>query len=365
MNEVYAVYGSHQSYYTGKMEAYLRAKGIPYRSVEFSPSRIRRAASHTGVMQIPQIECPDGTWLVDTTVVIDWFERTRPEPALSPKDPALRFLSLLLEDYADEWLWRPAMHYRWSYKESARLNAYWLGEHLGEAPGPSFVKTLYWRIRQPMFFVRGDGVTDRTADAVEDSYLSSLDALEAIFRTRPFILGERPVEADFGFFASMYRHFFCDPASGRIMRERAPGVQEWVARMWNMTAGRSAAGALPEGIPTGLEPLLGALADIYLPYLDANEEAFARAASNVSYQAQGVGWTEPTKPYRVWCLARLREQFAALGDDDRARVEGAFHRANSLAVLKNAARVAAPELVPPLPIPADSQRAAVDSWWRS
>jgi len=21
----------------------------------------------------------------------------------------------LVEDYADEWLWRPALHYRWSY----------------------------------------------------------------------------------------------------------------------------------------------------------------------------------------------------------------------------------------------------------
>ena len=29
-----------------------------------------------------------------------------------PADPMLRFAALLIEDYADEWLWRPAMHYR-------------------------------------------------------------------------------------------------------------------------------------------------------------------------------------------------------------------------------------------------------------
>ena len=32
-------------------------------------------------------------------------------------------MSRLLEDYADEWLWRPAMHYRWSYEADARRAA--------------------------------------------------------------------------------------------------------------------------------------------------------------------------------------------------------------------------------------------------
>ena len=32
-----------------------------------------------------------------------------------------RFVALLVEDYADEWLWRPAMHYRWSYAHDREL----------------------------------------------------------------------------------------------------------------------------------------------------------------------------------------------------------------------------------------------------
>ncbi len=65
MTDRYIVYGSQASYYTGKLEAYLRAKGIAYRLEAFTPSNLRECSRATGVMQIPQLRCPDGSWLVD------------------------------------------------------------------------------------------------------------------------------------------------------------------------------------------------------------------------------------------------------------------------------------------------------------
>src|SRR5690606_28065389 len=121
----------------------------------------------------------DGTWLVDTTLIIAHFERIQPEPRIVPADPAVRFVSHLLEDYADEWLWRPAMHYRWSYPETARLMSGWLAEHLAELPTPMFSKKLFWRIRQRQVFVRRDGVTPATRHATEAVYLETLAALES------------------------------------------------------------------------------------------------------------------------------------------------------------------------------------------
>src|SRR5262249_36658531 len=100
------VYGTTASYYTGKLEAYLRAKGIDYRLEPLSAASMRRCARHTGIVQVPQVECPDGSWLVDTTLIIEYFERARPEPAVTPRAPAVAFVSRLVEDYADEWLWR-------------------------------------------------------------------------------------------------------------------------------------------------------------------------------------------------------------------------------------------------------------------
>ena len=359
------VYGTDCSYYTGKLEAYLRAKGIAYRLEPFSPSNLARAGRHTGVMQIPQVECPDGTWLVDTTLIIEHFERTRPEPVLHATDPATSFVSLLLEDYADEWLWRPAMHYRWSFPETARLMSAWLAEHVAERRVPAWLKRRFWRTRQYRTFVRGDGVSSETRAAVEASYLQTLHALEAIFRTRPYVLGARPTEADFGFFASMFRHFFSDPAPGRLMRERAPGVHEWVARMWNGRPERFAGAPVPSGLPSDLAPLLDAVASIYLPYLDANAQAYAEGRKRVRHRVQGVEFDEPVKPYRVWCRDRLSRRLADLDAAARAAVEQAFGSSEPLDRLSSPSPKPAHEPIGPLPIRPDERHRPVDSWWRS
>ena len=236
---------------------------------------MKRCARHTGVVQVPQVECPDGTWLVDSTLIIEHYERLLPEPAIRPRVAAVAFVSELLEDFGDEWLWRPAMHYRWSFPANARLMSAWLAEHPTERRAPQWVKRLFWRRRQYGTFVAGDGVDATTRAAVEETYLATLAALEAIFATRPYVLGERPTEADFGFFASMFRHFACDPAPGRVMRTRAPGVHEWVARMWNLRPERVARAPLPDHLPDDLGALLEIVTAEYLPYLEANARAFA------------------------------------------------------------------------------------------
>lgn len=358
------VYGTTCSYYTGKLEAYLRTKGIAYRLEAFSEANMGRCARHTGVRQIPQVECPDGSWLVDTTLIIEYLEAVQPEPAVSPREPAVAFVSRLLEDYADEWLWRPAMHYRWSFPETARLMSAWLAEHVRERRAPEWVKRRFWRTRQHGVFVRGDGVNAETRSAVEAAYLETLSALEGIFERRPYILGERPTEADFGFFASMFRHFLCDPAPGRIMREGAPGVHEWVARLWNTGPERIAAAPLPAALPDDLGPLLGAVAATYLPYLDANARAYAEGEKRVSYSVQGVSFEEPVKPYRVWCRDRLHRAFADLADGPRAAVSAALGSAEAAERLASASPKPAPDVTGSLPIRSDGHRKAVDSWWR-
>ncbi|HAE27376.1 MAG TPA: glutathione S-transferase family protein, partial [Hyphomonas adhaerens] len=104
------VYGLKVSYFTGKLEAYLRYKEIPY---EFCPMTardfMRTIPEKTGAMQMPAVELPDGRWMTDTSPMIDWFETQHPDPPILPEDPAQAFLCRLIEDYADEWLWRPAM----------------------------------------------------------------------------------------------------------------------------------------------------------------------------------------------------------------------------------------------------------------
>ena len=52
-----------------------------------------------------------------------------------PADPLQAFVSRLVEDHADEWMWRPALHYRWSYSRDAHLLSHRIVEELNAVQG--------------------------------------------------------------------------------------------------------------------------------------------------------------------------------------------------------------------------------------
>jgi len=318
-NRTLRVYGSKISYFTGKLEGYLRYKEIPYEFVPMTPFVRARVGRRTGTTQMPAVELPDARWMTDTTPMIDWLESQHPEPAVIPRDLLQAFASRLVEDYADEWLWRPALHYRWSHRGDALLlSRRIVDELMPRVPLPGALKRFAIRRRQRGRYVRGDGVTAATRGHVENLYLRSLDQLAAIFASRPFLLGERPTLADFGFFASMFRHFGLDPTPNAIMLERAPAVWAWVARVWNARASR-VQGALVAGVPPDWTPILREIGEAYLPYLCANAEAWKARAKRFDVEIQGARYERlPVSRYRVWCLERLRAHFEALPSDARA-----------------------------------------------
>lgn len=309
------VHGAAVSYYTGKLEGYLRYKEIPYERVALGPSGMRRLRERTGAAQMPALELPDGRFLTDTTPTIAWLEARHPDPPVIPRDPLQGFVSRLVEDYAEEWLWRPAMHYRWSYRtDRLHLSRRIVDELMGEIPLPGFVKRALIRRRQRGGYVQRDGVSRETWDHVEGIYLRSLEQLEAIFRTRAYLLGDLPTLADFGFFAPMFRHFSQDPTPSELMRERAPAVFEWQARLWNARASRLRGSLLP-GIPADWSPILREIGSAYLPFLNDNALAWQAGKRRFDARVQGVHYRRmPVSQYRVWCLEQLRGHFEALPD---------------------------------------------------
>jgi len=58
-----------------------------------------------------------------------------------------------------------------------------------------------------------------------------------------------------------------------------------------------------------------------LPYLHANAQAFEAKTKKVSYQTQGVNWSVPLAPYRVYCLNQLRQNYQALAADDKTTID--------------------------------------------
>jgi len=315
------IYGSKISYFTGKLEAFLRYKKIKYKFVPVSLLRFEKIRRHTGVKQVPAVVLSDGRWMTDTTPMLQWLDGQTKGVAVIPKDPLQAFFSFIIEDYADEWLWRPAMHFRWSYKESADLLSGKIADEiLGGIPLPRAIKGFYFKKRQQGIFVRGDGVSYQNREHVESIYFRNLEWLEAIFKKRSFLLGNRPTIADYGYYGSMFRHFSQDPTPAAIMKARAPNVYEWTSRMWDNKETFST--GLESGVPEDWSPILKDVGASYLPYLNANAEAYLAGNKYFTVTIGGGLYKKiRTSQYRVWCLERLQEHFHALPSNTKEMVK--------------------------------------------
>ncbi|MEC7512602.1 MAG: glutathione binding-like protein [Pseudomonadota bacterium] len=288
---------------------------------------------------MPAVETPQGQWLYDTTPTIQWFETVYPDIPIMPKNKALAFVSLLLEDYGDEWLWRPAMWWRWMPPVSRRA----LGTRIMK--GALGAPALWWYFaqRQSREWLWGDGMTKDNSDAVRDMYFEELEFLEAVFAKQAFILGSHASAADFGYFASMFRHFGNDPDPAEIMRARAPHTYAWLARLWNAKA--QALGAKQHWVfPKGRHwtPLLDRIANDYLPYLKANAEAFRDGERRFDFVGKNHSFRRTkTTFYRVWCLEILQRHYRALNARDKAHVDGLFAPVGRISKILNARQISA------------------------
>jgi len=321
--ESVTLYGSHVSYFTGKLENYLRVKGVPYRFLAMQmPGDFKKVKAAVGVEQMPAVQLADGRWLTDSTKIIEWFENQTPENSLIPDDPVQAFFCFLIEDYADEWLWRPAMHYRWHYPLGAQFASRLIvDEMLSDLPLPAWLKRLGITQRQRQGFTSGDGVTPHNVKGVEAIYLRLLEQLQAIFKQRDFILGSRPSLADIGLAGPFFRHFAFDPVPLEIMRNKAPAVLEWVARLWNTRLDQCHGSSWLKGMPEDLSPLLSDIGLHYLPSLNANAAAVERGALKFDMSVAGVDYPSArSSRYRVWCLQQLRERYQQLPADAAAAV---------------------------------------------
>ena len=317
--------GSSISYFTGKMENYFRLKGIPYQleAMDF-PSEVKRNRERVGVSQMPVVGLPDGRWMTDTTKMIQWFETEYPQNPVVPEDPVLAYICYLLEDWADEWWWRPAMHYRWYYEDGARFASGHLAREVASALKlPLFIKRQMLRRRQRSGYTSGDGIAKGTVAGVEADVATLFESLERIFESRRFLLGDYPTLADIGFSGPFFRHFALDPIPLQILRHTAPRTLEWVMRLWNSNPS-SVQGSLVHGVPDDIRELLRHMARGYLPYLNANVDAIRSGASRFNATVDGVTYKDArSSQYRVWCLDELRKHYRRLTQTELEKAQEA------------------------------------------
>ena len=320
----YRVHGMMQSYFTRKMTGYLDYKGIPWLFRRF-PGMSPEAAAAGFPGGMPVVETPQGEFMWDSTAMIHHLELRFPEPAVLPADPVQRFLCYVIEDAADEWLYRPAVGTRWHFEDNAAVGGFELARDM-TVRMPLACDQAHAAVRA---HVRAScpplGVTDdNIADWVGEVLRPWMRVLGAHLAHRPYLFGERPSLADFALFGGNAAHFVNDPLCRRWVDEDAPAVVQHTHRLLEpedqVFADWDDAAALPD-------TLLGVLADLgrlYLPWVSracaegSAELAFASGA-RVAVQA-----TDFLRDARTTLLAR----YAACRG---ARLDAVLDRAGILA----------------------------------
>jgi glutathione S-transferase len=261
----YRVHGMMQSYFTRKMTGYFDYKGIPWLFRRFAgTSPEAAAAGYPG--GVPVVETPDGVFMWDSTAMIHHLELRCPEPAVLPTDPVLRFLCYLIEDVADEWLYRPAVGTRWHFAENNAVGGYELARDLA-VQAPLSCDQAYAAVGA---HVRSScpplGVTEANiAQWVRDVLRPWMRVLGAHLAQRPYLFGARPSLADFALFGGNAAHFINDPLCRRWVEEDAPAVVQHTHRL--LEPEDQVFGDWDDSVSDTLVGVLADLTRVYLPWV--------------------------------------------------------------------------------------------------
>eukprot|EP00127_Corallochytrium_limacisporum_P001119 Clim_evm7s40 gene=Clim_evmTU7s40 len=352
--ERYVLYCMDISYYSGKVQAYMRYKEL---SFVVSPLTLYEMADtilpNVGLMEVPIVHVKGDSpqseaWLRDSTRIIEWLEDRESEKTLRVI-PSLAsytgkkltyevnlFVMRFLEDFADEWMWMPAMYYRWQDWKTRNLYASIFFDRLANTGKNSFMDSLNKSYilknaadRQYSEYVTANGIcTEEQRKFMEDIYREVMRLMSKCFQRRPYLFGEAPSFADFGFMASMFRHFALDPYPQTVMLDEAPDVWEWQARLWNEKSskvkarkGAESMSADGEGLwetgpmhlPTGIVEMFDLACHLWVPWMLANAECIERGEKLFNVTVKGTTFDNVrAQEQHVWSAERLHKYFRDL-----------------------------------------------------
>jgi glutathione S-transferase len=311
MKAPFRLYGSELSPYSVKVRALLRFKGLAFEWLQRSGARQEEFARYAKLPLIPVLVDAEDNAFQDSTPIMEALEREFPEPSMTPDEPALAFMSALIEDYADEWLNKAMFHYRWSYPEdqaSASKRIVAMLFEGGEAPEGAEA-AVRARMTGRLHHV---GASPETAPVIEASFARLLGLIEPMLGANPYLLGGRPSLADFGLAGQLWT-LASDPTPGAIIKAQAPNVTAWLARMEapRVEGGFASAVALRDALVGLLRQELGAA---YLPWMAVNATAVAEDAPGVSVEVAGGTFAQKPQRYAAKAFAELKRKRAAVED---------------------------------------------------
>lgn len=321
----YRLIGSTASPYAIKLRALLRYRRIPFDWVIMT-RELRKATEHLRPNLIPVLRYPDGTYRGETTTLAYDLEARHQGRSTIPDDKAVAFVCDLLEDLADEWAVKPLFLFRWWEPEDQAYVSRWAAEEWSVADSaPGSADEVEFMRRRQISRMPILGATAENKPLLEESYRRFLAAFEPHVGMTKYMFGSRPSLADFAWYGQL-SELATDPTPMRIMREQAPFTDHWVRRLDDASGVDGEWYPREQALSGMAEALLKIAGELYLPFLVANEQAFAKGLERLEINVWGLEYALSPFKYQVKCLRLLREKFAALASADRSALQGVLER---------------------------------------
>ncbi len=313
MARPYRIFGAELSPYSVKVRSYFRYKGIPHEWLRRSPENQDEFRRHARLPLVPLVVTPDDRGMQDSTPILEAMEAEYPEPSIHPADPTAAFVSVLLEEFGDEWGNKWMFHYRWArpvdQESGARRIAQGMNPDADEETLVAMTAQVRERMTPRVWFV---GSNEQTAPLIEQSFLDTADLIDAHLDGRDYLFGGRPAFGDFGIGFQIHQAS-TDPTPGRLLEERAPRTAAWAKRLVDPKADgdfEDWASLAPTLVPL-LEQQVGAL---FLPWSAANAAAVAAGQEEFSVGLASGEWTQKPQKYHARSLAALRKKYGDLSE---------------------------------------------------
>jgi len=331
MSDLYRIYGAELSPFSVKIRSYFRYKQIPHEWIQRDVETMADYQKYAKIPIIPLVVTPDDEGLQDSTPIMETIDGLFPVPSAHPNDPIANFVSLLLEEFGDEWGNKWMFHLRWAREEDCLSAAGRLAGGMapkGNEEARLAVRAkLIERMTGRMYFV---GSNEVTAPQIEQSFRDALELLDAHLADRPYLFGGRPAWGDFGLWGQVY-NAWTDPTGGAWVESAAPNVLTWIHRMLFPTAeGDFEDWSSLEG--TLMPFLTDQVGALFCPWTVANSTAMAAGDEEFSVELAGKTFTQQPQKYHAKSLRVIREKYAAVADE--SGLESVLEAAGCLAALR-------------------------------
>jgi len=275
------IHGLTRSYFTRKVTGYYDYTDRPWRLQPCAPTSNEAAAAAGWTGGIPVVTTPSGALMWDSTAIIEHLDLTAPpNRAVLPEHPTLRFLAYLIDDFSDEWFYRPAVGSRWSFDANTVAAGWQIAQELSAAIGLPGAVIRPMVVQNMTASLPKLGVTPETIEAwMGEVLVPWLTALEAHLGDS-YLLGDRPCLADFAMFGANEAHFIGDPYCRELADEHGQATVAHTHRLLQPQDQTFGDWIDPDAVPDSLVDVLAQAGRHYLPWV---AEATVSGSAMVSF----------------------------------------------------------------------------------